>query len=325
MAPLGYVEILDAKGNVTERVRIDSFPVQLGRAYGNHVVVNDPYVCPVHLAIESDESGRLFARDLESVNGLRRGVDGDRVSVLELHSGAPFRIGRTLLRFCSVDHTLAPTLIDRQTQASWLASSYAAPIAGLIILLLLCLDSFLGSVERVTVAKVVSEPLMTLSMLLGWAGLWALASRIVVSRFHFAEHVAIACAAIFGFLVLSTLSEWLEFFFPIIPALWMAGFLGSGVILAGLVYGHLSRASAMRRRSRLWAALLVSGAAIGLSLIIDFANRSKFSNVMEYTGIVKPIDAAWLPSTSVNQFMENTEKLKKELDLLAQKARSTQP
>jgi hypothetical protein len=46
---------------------------------------------------------------------------------------------------------------------------------------------------------------------------------------------------------------------------------------------------------------------------------------MEYTGIVKPIDAAWLPSTSVNQFIENTGKLKKELDLLAQKARATQP
>jgi hypothetical protein len=325
MAPLGYVEILDAKGNVMERVRVDSFPVQVGRAYGNHVVVNDPYVCPAHLAIERDEHDRLFARDLESVNGLRGGSDGDRVPVLELHSGAQFRIGHTLLRFCSVDHPLTPTLIDPERKESWVASSYAAPVAALIILLLLCLDSFLGSVERVTVAKVVSEPLMTLSMLLGWAGLWALASRIVVSRFHFAQHVAIACSAILGFLVLSTSSEWLEFFFPVIPALWIAGFLGSGVILAALVYGHLGWASTMRRRSRLCAALMVSGAAIGLSLIIDFANRSKFSNVMEYTGIVKPIDAAWLPSTSVNQFMQNTAKLKKELDLLAQKAGSSQP
>ena len=325
MAPLGYVEILDAKGNVTERVRIDAFPVQVGRAYGNHVVINDPYVCPIHLAIERDDNDRLFARDLESVNGLRSGVDGERVAVLELHSGAQFRIGRTLLRFCSVDHPLAPTLVDHEHKESWVASSYAAPIAGLIILLLLCLDSFLGSVERVTIAKVVSEPLTTLATLLGWAGLWALASRLVVSRFHFAPHVTIACGAIFGFLVLSMVSEWLEFFFPVIPALWIAGFLGSGTILAALVYGHLGWASTMRRRSRLWAALLVSGAAIGLSLVIDFASRSRFSNVMEYTGIVKPIDAAWLPSTSVDQFVENTQKIKKELDLLAQKARATQP
>jgi Inner membrane component of T3SS, cytoplasmic domain len=325
MAPLGYVEVVDAKGNVTERVRVDSLPIHVGRAYSNHIVIHDPYVCPVHLAIERDEDDRLIARDLDSVNGLCNAINGDRVPVLELHSGTQFRIGHTLLRFCSVDHPLAPTLIDRERKESWVPSSYAASIAGIIILLLLCLDSFLSSIERVTVARVVSEPLMSLAMLVGWAGLWALASRVVVSRFHFAQHVTIACCALFGFLVLSTSSEWLEFFFPVIPALWIAGFLGSGLILAGLVYGHLGWASTMRRRSRLWASLLVSGAAIGLSLIIDFANRSKFSNVMEYTGIVKPIDAAWLPSTSVNQFMENTGKLKKELDLLAQKARSTQP
>jgi len=35
MAPLGYVEVLDAKGNVTERVRVDSFPINVGRAYSN--------------------------------------------------------------------------------------------------------------------------------------------------------------------------------------------------------------------------------------------------------------------------------------------------
>jgi hypothetical protein len=325
MAPLGYVEVLDSKGNVTERVRVDSFPIHVGRAYSNHVVINDPYVCPVHLAIERDEHEQLIVRDLNSVNGLSSGINGDRVPVLELYSGTQFRIGHTLLRFCSVDHPPAPTLIDRERKESWVASSYAAFIAGLIILLLLCLDSFLSSIERVTAARVVSEPLMTLAMLIGWAGLWALASRIVVTRFHFAQHVTIASGALFGFLVLGTLSEWLEFFFPVIPALWIAGFLGSGLILAALVYGHLGWASTMRRRSRLWASLLVSGAAIGLSLIIDFANRSKFSNVMEYTGIVKPIDAAWLPSTSVNQFIENTGKLKKELDLLAQKARATQP
>jgi hypothetical protein len=325
MAPLGYIEVLDAKGNVTERVRVDSFPIHVGRAYSNHVVLNDPYVCPVHLAIERDEHERLIVRDLNSVNGLYSGIKGDRVPVLELHSGSQFRIGRTLLRFCSVDQPLAPTLIDRERKGSWATSTYLAPIAGLIILLLLCLDSFLSSIERVTAARVVSEPLMTLAMLVGWAGLWALASRVVVTRFYFAQHVTIACAALFGFLALSTSSEWLEFFFPVIPALWIAGFFVSGLILAALVYGHLGWASTMRRISRLWASLVVSGAAIGLSLIIDFANRSKFSNVMEYTGIVKPIDAAWIPSTSVNQFMENTGKLKRELDLLAQKARSTQP
>ena len=93
------------------------------------------------------------------------------------------------------------------------------------------------------------------------------------------------------FFALSTVSEWTEFLFPFIPALWIAGLFGAGLILAALVYGHLRFASTMRRRSRLWAALSVSAAVVGVSFISDYAGRSKFSNVMEFTGIVKPLDA----------------------------------
>ena len=79
MAPLGYIEILDAKGNVSERVRVESFPIHIGRAYTNDIVVDDPYVCPMHLTIESEEGGRLIARDLDSVNGLHLRADNKRV------------------------------------------------------------------------------------------------------------------------------------------------------------------------------------------------------------------------------------------------------
>ena len=63
--------------------------------------------------------------------------------------------------------------------------------------------------------------------------------RIVVSRFHFAPHATIASGAIVAFMALSAVSEWTEFFFPTVPALWLAGLFGSGLILAGLVYYHL--------------------------------------------------------------------------------------
>src|SRR4029453_10400032 len=131
--------------------------------------------------------------------------------------------------------------------------------------------------------------------------------------------------AVLAFDALSAASEWIEFVLPIIPALWIPGIFGLGGVFAGVGYGHLGFASTMRSRSRLWASLMVSVAAMGLSVVIDYAGRSRFSNVMEYTGIVKPLDAAWLPATSIDQFVENGDKLKKELDTLAQKARATQP
>lgn len=325
MAPLGYLEILDGKGGVVERVAVDAFPVKIGRAYSNQVILSDPYVCPLHVEITADAQGGLTARDLNSVNGLRADKKDQRVANLELHSGTQFRIGHTRLRYCSVDHPLAPTLVDGAgTSSRWSAATIAS-FVGAAVFLLLCLDSYLGSVERVTLAQMVSEPLATFSILLTWAGLWSLAGRIVVNHFYFSRHLTVASGAIAGFFALNFLSEWLEFFFPIIPALWIVGLLGTGVILAALVYGHLAFASSSRRRSRFWAALAVSVAALGINVISDLASRSKFSNVMEFSGVLKPIDSAWLPTISIDQFIDNTQELKGELNALAQKAKSVQP
>jgi hypothetical protein len=325
MAPLGYIEILDGKGGVLERIVIDSFPIRVGRAYTNDVILNDPYVSPSHLTIAPDEQGRLIAIDLDSVNGLRAGARDQPVSSLEIHSGSQLRIGHTQLRYCSVEHPLTPTLVDRDSRRAWLNSPYTAVIVGAAVFLLLCLDGYLTTIERVTVAAVVSEPLTTFAMLLVWSGLWSLASRVIMSRFHFSQHVIIACGAIGGFFVLSFASEWSEFLFPFLPVLWLAGLFGSALVFAALVYGHLKFASMMRRNSRLWVALSVSAAMAGVSAISDFAGRSRFSNVMEFTGVLKPIDAAWLPTISIDQFIGRGQKLKHELDVLAQKAQAAQP
>ncbi|MBM2805295.1 MAG: hypothetical protein HW419_3188 [Deltaproteobacteria bacterium] len=325
MAPLGYIEILDGKGNVIERNAVESFPLNIGRAYTNQVIVSDPYVCPMHLTIAPDPQGHLIARDLDSVNGLRNGAEGARVKELEIHSGSQFRIGHTLLRYCSIDHPFAPTAVEGIGKVSPLVSPYAAVGAGVGVLVLLCLESFLSSVERVKAINIISEPLPIIATMLGWAGLWSLASRIIVSRFYFAPHVTIAAAALVATSLFGVMSEWLEFFFPAIPMLWLAGLVGYGLVLAGLVYGHLGFASFLRTRSRLWAALAVSIAVVGMNTISYFAARSKFSTVMEYTGVLKPIDAALLPAISADLFIDASQKLKRDLDRLAQKAKAAQP
>jgi hypothetical protein len=325
VAPLGYIEILDGKGGVVERLPVESFPIRVGRSYGNDVILDDPYVCPTHVAIAPDEQGRLIAHDLDSVNGLRASAREQPVASLEILSGSQFRIGHTQLRYRSVDHSLAPTLVDRDSRRLWLNSPYTAVIVGTAVFLLLCLDAYLTIVERATFAAIVSEPLSTFAMLLLWSGLWALASRVIVSRFHFPQHATIACGAILGFFLLSFSAEWLEFLFPFLPALWIAGLFGSGLIMGALVYGHLKFASTMRRYSRLWAALSASAVVVGISAISDYAGRSKFSNAMEFTGILKPLDAVWLPSISIDEFISRSQKLRLELDALAQKAKTAQP
>ena len=79
MATLGYLEVLDPKGRVSQRFPVQSLPLTLGRAYTNHVIVDDPFVCPEHVTIGYDENGRLRVRDLIRfvvVRPHRAGADG---------------------------------------------------------------------------------------------------------------------------------------------------------------------------------------------------------------------------------------------------------
>jgi hypothetical protein len=325
MAPLGYIEVLDAKNRVTQRFALDDLPVTIGRAYSNRIILDDPFVSPKHLAIVSDDGGRLRADDLDSLNGVRALPKGERVTSLSLVSGAPFQIGRTTLRFCAVGEPVAEAALDRGERAPPLRAGLVGSVSLLVLLAALLLEYYFESYERFNLARSFSDSLTTLSIVFTWAGLWSLLSRVVLGRFHYAEHFALACGAILISLLFNITAEWTEFLFPSIPGLWAATVFGSGALLAALVFGHLGWASSMLRRSRLWAALLASVTVIGAGVIAEYAGRDAFSTVMDYSGVIKPMDSRWVPTVSIDAFLANAEKHKKDLEKLAQKARPAQP
>jgi pSer/pThr/pTyr-binding forkhead associated (FHA) protein len=325
MASLGYIEVLDSKSRVTQRFAVDALPLTIGRAYTNRVILDDPFVSPEHLTVVVADGGRLRADDLNSVNGLRACPGGKRVASLPLVSGAPFQIGHTILRYCEVGEPVAPATVDPRERAPRMASWFLGPASLLMLLSVLLLEHYFESYERFSLARSMSEAFTTLSIVFTWAGLWSLLSRVVVSRFYYAEHFALACGAIVISLLFNITAEWTEFLFPSIPGLWVASVFGSGALLAGLVFGHLGWASSLLRRSRLWAGLGVSAAVIGAGVIAEYAGRDTFNTAMDYSGVIKAVDSRLLPAVSIDEFLHSTGKLKKDLEALAQKARPAQP
>jgi hypothetical protein len=325
MASLGYIEVLDAKSRVAQRFAVEALPITIGRAYSNGIILDDPYVSPTHLRIGLDDSGRLHAEDLESVNGLRAPPGGKRVASLPLESGKPFQIGHTTLRYCELGEPVAPAAVDLGERAPPWPPRVIGPASLLVLLVALLLEYYFESYERFNLARSFSESLTTLSIVFTWAGLWSLLSRIVVSRFYYAEHFALACAAIMVSLALNITAEWTEFLLPLVPGVWAASVFGSGALIAALVFGHLSLASPLLRRSRLWAGLGVSVVVIGAGVLADYAGRDAFSTTMEYSGIVKAVDARFVPTVSTDQFLTHAAKTRRELEALAQKAKPGTP
>lgn len=325
MAPVAFFEVLDGRDHVVQRMSVEEFPVSLGRAYTNQLIIDDPYVCPTHAVIDRDEQGVIRVRDLGSVNGLYEGNGRKRVDSFVLTSGDRFRIGHTAIRYCEVVQAVAPTLYDRAERWQFLASPVTALGCGVLFFLAAVMDNWLGSIERVGVADLIGEPLLTLVSVGAWAGLWSLVSRLVSARFHFLAHFSIASLAMLAFSSLTQAAEWSEFLWPALPILWSAGIFGVAVILAIQFFGHLRYASTLKIRLRLYAALAVVVLVVGLSLVFDRANRNKFSTVMGFNGILKPVPAAWIPAGTIEQFSAQNSLMKIELDQLAERAQAENP
>ena len=66
-----FLEVLDRRGRLLARHRVDQWPVTVGRAYTSDVIVDDPYVCPAHVRLSRNGDAGLVVEDLGSVNGTR--------------------------------------------------------------------------------------------------------------------------------------------------------------------------------------------------------------------------------------------------------------
>ena len=126
-----FVEVLDRRGELLRRERLGDLPYRIGRAFDNHLVLDDPYVCPFHAAIERAEDGGLVLRDQGSLNGLQRLPGRRREARLEVTHGLSVRLGRSVLRFRDASLPVPATLRLRQRPA-WLEWALTHGVAGVL-------------------------------------------------------------------------------------------------------------------------------------------------------------------------------------------------
>ena len=106
MARLRIVEILDARGHVRSRARIETFPASIGRAFDNDIILDDAYVSPRHLLLVEDDAGILWGEDAGSKNGTRRAGRATPEARFAIASGGSVLVGHTTLRIFDADHAV---------------------------------------------------------------------------------------------------------------------------------------------------------------------------------------------------------------------------
>lgn len=319
MGAVVFVEVLDRRGGVRNRIALEHLPITIGRAYTNALILDDRFVSPTHARLVHDDLGWLALEDLDSVNGIYGQGRRERVTRIAIESGTVVRIGQTRLRFVNPETSVPDALPDNTADPTIerLARSrrFAAAVFFTLVVWLAVL-TYLGSYEGNTSAGMVGVVVGVPAMLAFWAGIWAVPSRIVVQRFEFGPHLAVVSTIALAATLYGQASDYLLFLFPATSLEGVLVVLGLflGVLL---IYGHLLFASTLTRRRRMAWSVGVVVVLFALGGLVGLAMEDEFSEYTDEPGSLKPVSANLIPAVPAEDYIASLEKLQDEVDELA--------
>jgi hypothetical protein len=290
-----YVEVLDVRGRVVARHRVERWPLTVGRGYANDLIVDDPYVCARHLRVMEHPDGTLEAEDLGSVNGSH--CNGSRVARTAVKTDTRIRIGSTVLRFLDGDAVIPPTLLQARGDVDLpaLARPPLSIVCALGIPIWLFAYRFLTLYERPKPFTMIGYGVLALTVLSAWAVAWALLNRLVSRRWRLGAHAALA-SFYFGIAFAIDMADGYVSF--LLSGAWLGTaltFLLAVAPLAWIIALHL-RVVGTLPRARRWAVAV--GASVSFILLTSFLgswSRYEFSNQISFDNELRPLPRAWIP------------------------------
>jgi len=320
MTRIVYVEVLDERSRLKERVKLERLPSVIGRGYDSDVILDDPYVSPSHLRILVDEQDTLWAEDLESLNGLHDVSQAAAVTRLQLRSGTRVKVGRTILRILDSGHPIAATLADTRAVGGvrrQLLSSRMSIAVTVVALALFTLLGFLGNHEKEGIAQSVTAGLLIVLALTVWAGCWSLANRLVSHRFNFVLHLGLAATGAVILLASSQLSEWLDFLLPAADGFSVMDATVALVVFGAQLYGHLLLVTALTHQVLWRSASAVTAAIAGLIVLSVYAADDPSVSQLPFSATLKPLHPRLVRTISIDEFAAAAGGLKERADRVA--------
>ncbi len=318
---LALIELLDRDGRCVRAVDVTQWPLRIGRALDNDLVLDDPFVAAAHATLGLDEQGALRLQVGDSVNGVawqgRRLHRGEAAALPA--GGALLQLGGCRLRLRLPGENLAaerplPVMLpgfDRRLAV------IAAAVLGVALLGHgLVLDP--GVDATAWLPPLVGVPLA----LAGWCGLWALLSKLFQHRFDFAGHLRVALPWLLAI-------ELVEALLPPLaaslgwPWLWRLVPPALALLLLLLVRAHLAHLLPQHRRavSVALASLALVGGSVSLALnqrVSDSFSRAAYMSTL-------PLPALdFAPTSSTEDVLADMAEISQRLAGRARQAREAE-
>ncbi len=327
-AAQAVVELLDREGHdgqdapVRQSVPVAAWPLRIGRALDNDLVLSDPHVAPQHLRIDATEDGLRLSVG-ETRNGVQLGAL--RLAAGTQHllpSGGPaieLTLGRTHLRLRLPGQVLAD---ERPLAAAEPRRRHATQmlIAGALLLCGLLFNAWLDSdpdgwwraAASVAVGAVVAAAV--------WCGLWALLSKTFTRRGRFGWHLRVFLIAGCVLLVVGLVPNLLAYSLSW-PWLGDFGFIATYAVGGVAFYCHLLAVEPARPRLMRWVAVAGVVAAVALSLWQNQQRSDRYGDELYMSHLFPPALRVAKP-VSTDQFMSGVAALQARLDKKAKEPTS---
>ena len=271
------LEAIDRDGLVRQAWRIERWPVTIGRALDNDVVLTEAHVAAHHatldvVAAEGDPAApaTIVVSAGETMNGLavgrQRVAGGASLALADTGRDLDLHIGRTALRLRLPGHALSPEqplALMLSRELGWLPTAGLALAAICVVLFSTYLDTDPDGLARAIGTSVLG----TLTVAALWCGFWALLSKIFARQSSFGWHVRVFVIASLVGVVLGALPPLLAFAFSW-PWVTDFTFVAIYAAIATTIYFHLLAVEPGRQR--LMRAVALTGFAVGVALQLWF-------------------------------------------------------
>jgi hypothetical protein len=311
------LEVLEKSGKVRERMRLSNFPVTIGRAYDNDIILDDEYVSPRHLSIVRDEQGVLRAVDLNSENGLYQIPSLKRMDALTIATDNQLLVGSTQIRIRRTDFAVAPTALAnrrRRSAQNMLASGLLFMPILLAVAVTLIMQKYFQTFQKIKYQELIQETISPLLVLMIWAGIWAFVGRILGHRAAFFAHanmVLLAMLMIFG---LDHFTDYYSFAFSATASTKLIEAAALTLIGGALLYGHLRLATQLRRKRVAFASGLVAGGMLVSILFSSHVKAAHFNSNLSYPAVLRPPSSIVGRPLSPEAFFSRAQTMKQRLD-----------
>jgi len=192
---LAQAEVVDAAGHGVRLIDVHAWPLTIGRALDNHIVLPDPHVAAHHATVAPGADGQLCLRVGDSRNGVRLEHGHSRLQ-LRSHEQAPLpaqarlSLGHSQLLLRLPQDPLPaelPLLQGRATGSRWLVPGLA-----LLALTWLLAARWIGSDADTKWNEYLAPVLAGGALLFLWCVVWGLASKLFTGRFTLTPHLRLA-------------------------------------------------------------------------------------------------------------------------------------